>query len=49
MTTSYQDALPVGCHWSMIMKAGYQLRLIDVNGIIWLVGYVEMFCVAFYC
>lgn len=28
----YEDTLPGGCHWSMIMKRGTILRLIDVEG-----------------
>lgn len=28
----YQDTLPGGCHWSMLMKRGSQLTLIDKEG-----------------
>ncbi len=28
----YQDTLPGGAHWSMLMRRGTSLRLIDVNG-----------------
>ncbi len=28
----YQDTLPGGAHWSMLMRRGTNLRLIDVNG-----------------
>lgn len=28
----YEDTLPGGCHWSMMMKRGTILRLIDVEG-----------------
>lgn len=28
----YEDTLPGGCHWSMTMKRGTSLRLIDVEG-----------------
>ena len=30
--TLYSDSLPGGSHWSMIMKAGHQLKLIDIKG-----------------
>lgn len=28
----YEDTLPGGAHWSMIIKRGHQLRLVDVEG-----------------
>jgi urea carboxylase-associated protein 2 len=28
----YEDTIPGGCYWSMIMKRGYQLKLIDQHG-----------------
>ena len=28
----YQSTLPGGCHWSMVMKKGHQLKLVDVEG-----------------
>lgn len=28
----YEDTLPGGCHWSMVMKRGTTLRLVDVEG-----------------
>ncbi|MDX1692750.1 MAG: urea carboxylase-associated family protein [Ketobacteraceae bacterium] len=28
----YEDTLPGGCHWSLVMKRGHQLRLIDKEG-----------------
>ncbi|MCG8315560.1 MAG: urea carboxylase-associated family protein [Pseudomonadales bacterium] len=31
-TVLYRDAIPGGCHWSMVMKKGHQLKLIDVEG-----------------
>ncbi len=31
-TILYQDTIPGGCHWSMIMNKGLTLRLIDVEG-----------------
>ncbi len=32
MTTFYQDELPGGTHWSMVIKRGMALRLIDSEG-----------------
>lgn len=31
-TIHYQDTLPGGCHWSMVLKKGLTLRLVDVEG-----------------
>ncbi len=28
----YQDCIPGGAHWSMLMRRGTQLRLTDVEG-----------------
>ena len=28
----YQETIPAGCHWSLVMPKGYTLRLIDVEG-----------------
>ncbi len=28
----YQDTIPAGCHWSLVMPKGYMLRLIDIEG-----------------
>lgn len=32
MTMIYSDTLPGGCHWSMLVRRGHSLRLIDLEG-----------------
>jgi len=31
-TIHYEDTLPGGCHWSMVLKKGLALRLVDIEG-----------------
>jgi urea carboxylase-associated protein 2 len=31
-TTVYEDTIPAGCHWSLVIPAGHTLQLVDVEG-----------------